>query len=36
MVVKVGARVHEARFYDALVKTTDGWRVILSVVSPAR
>jgi hypothetical protein len=36
MVIKVGGRVIEANFHDSLVKTVDGWRVILSVVTPER
>ena len=33
LVQKDGERVGKALFYDSLVKTVDGWRVILSVVS---
>jgi len=34
MVVRSGNQVLEAGFYDSLVKTVEGWRVILSMVSP--
>lgn len=36
MVVEIGDRVLKADFYDSLVKTVEGWRVILSVVTPER
>ena len=36
MVVSVTGRVMKADFHDSLVKTVDGWRVILSVVTPER
>jgi hypothetical protein len=36
LVVKIGDRVMKADFFDSLVKTVEGWRVILSVVTPER
>ena len=36
MVVKTNGRVLKAAFFDSLVKTDEGWRVILSVVTPER
>ncbi|UCH83716.1 MAG: hypothetical protein JSW50_14900 [Candidatus Latescibacterota bacterium] len=36
MVITVTDRVIRADFYDSLVKTVEGWRVILSVVTPER
>jgi hypothetical protein len=36
MVIKTNDRVMVADFYDSLVKTVEGWRVILSVVTPER
>lgn len=34
MVITTSNGVFKAGFYDSLVKTVEGWRVILSVVSP--
>jgi hypothetical protein len=36
LVIKTNDRVMVADFYDSLVKTVEGWRVILSVVTPER
>ena len=36
MVITTNGRAIEAVFYDSLVRTVEGWRVILSVVSPVR
>ena len=36
MVVSVNNRMFKSNFFDSLVKTVDGWRVILSVVTPDR
>ena len=34
MVAKIGGKAYRDVFYDSLVKTVDGWRVTLSVVTP--
>jgi len=33
MITKINDQIYKSVFYDSLVKTVDGWRVILSVVN---
>ena len=35
MITRINDKTYQSTFYDSLVKTVDGWRVVLSVVNNA-